>query len=66
MDSRDHRGYREIEIVNGRRAFDESVKNRDLVWPIWKRTMNTYYTNEERREKVNREDKIVVVTFLNS
>ena len=22
--------------------------------------------NEERREKVNREDKIVVVTFLNS
>ena len=66
MDSLVPRGYREIEIVNGRRAFDESVKNRDLVWPIWKRTMNTYYTNEERREKVNREDKIVVVTFLNS
>ena len=66
MDSRDHRGYRQIEIVRRRRAFDESVKNRDLVWPIWKRTMNTYYTNEERREKVNREDKIMVVTFLNS
>ena len=30
MDSRDHRGYREIEIVRGRRAFDESVKNRVL------------------------------------
>ena len=42
------------------------VKNRDLVWPIWKRTMNTYCTNKERREIVNREDKIVVVTFLNS
>ena len=36
------------------------------MWPIWKRTMNTYYTNEERREKVNREDKLMVVTFLNS
>ena len=66
MDSRDHRGYRQIEIVRRRRAFDESVKNRDLVWPIWKRTMNTHYMNKERREKVNREDKIMVVTFLNS
>ena len=28
--------------------------------------MNTHYMNKERREKVNREDKIVVVTFLNS
>ena len=36
------------------------------MWPIWKRTVNTYYMNEERREKVNREDKIMVVSFLNS
>ena len=36
------------------------------MWPIWKRTVSTYYMNEERREIVNREDKIVVVTFLNS
>ena len=36
------------------------------MWPIWKRTVNTYYMNIERREKVNREDKIMVVTFLNS
>ena len=28
--------------------------------------MNTHYMNKERREIVNREDKIVVVTFLNS
>ena len=42
------------------------VKNRDLMWPIWKRTVSTYYMNKERREIVNREDKIVVVTFLNS
>ena len=28
--------------------------------------MNTHYMNKERREKVNREDKIMVVTFLNS
>ena len=66
MDSLVPRGYRQIEIVNGRRAFDESVKNRDLVWRNWKKTVNTYYTNEERREKVNREDKLMVVTFLNS
>ena len=37
-----------------------------MVWPIWKKTVNTYYMNEERREKVDREDKIMVVTFLNS
>ena len=36
------------------------------MWPIWKRTVNTYYTNKERREKVDKEDKIVVVSFLNS
>ena len=66
MDSLVPRGYRQSEIVNGRRAFDESVKNRDLVWPIWKKTVNTYYMNEERREKVDRKDKIMVVTFLNS
>ena len=36
------------------------------MWPIWKRTVNTYYMNIERREKVNREDKIMFVTFLNS
>ena len=66
MDSIVPRGYREIEIVHGRRAFDESVKNRDLVWPNWKRTVNTHYMNEERREKVNREDKIMFVSFLNS
>ena len=34
--------------------------------PIWKRTVITYYMNKERREIVNREDKIMVVTFLNS
>ena len=28
--------------------------------------MNTYYMNEERREMVDKEDKIMVVTFLNS
>ena len=28
--------------------------------------MNTYYMNKERREKVDKEEKIVVVTFLNS
>ena len=66
MDSLVPRGYREIEIVNGRRAFDESVKNRYLVWCNWKKTVSTHYMNKERREKVNREDKIVVVTFLNS
>ena len=66
MDSLVPRGYREIEIVRRRRAFDESVKNRDLVWRNWKRTVNSYYMNEERREIVNREDKIMVVTFLNS
>ena len=66
MDSIVPRGYRQIEIVNGRRAFDESVKNRDLVWRNWKRTMNTHYMNKERREIVNREDKIMVVSFLNS
>ena len=53
-------------IVNGRRAFDESVKNRDLVWCNWKRTVSTYCMNIERREMVNREDKIMVVSFLNS
>ena len=42
------------------------MKNRDLVWPIWKRTVSTHCMNIERREKVDREDKIVVVTFLNS
>ena len=36
------------------------------MWPLWKRTMDTYCTNKERREKVNREDKIMVVSFLNS
>ena len=36
------------------------------MWPIWKRTVNTHYINEERREKVNRKDKIMVVSFLNS
>ena len=36
------------------------------MWPIWKKTVNTHYMNIERREKVNRKDKIVVVTFLNS
>ena len=66
MDSIVPRGYRQIEIVHGRRAFDESVKNRDLMWCIWKKTVSTHYMNEERREKVNREDKIMVVTFLNS
>ena len=66
MDSLVPRGYRQIEIVNGRRAFDESVKNRDLAWPIWKKTVNTYYMSKERREKVDRKDKIMVVTFLNS
>ena len=44
----------------------ESVKNRDLMWPIWKKTVITHYMNEERREKMSIEDKIVVVTFLNS
>ena len=66
MDSIVLRGYREIEIVRRRRAFDESVKNRVLVWPNWKRTVNTHYMNEERREMVDKEDKIVVVSFLNS
>ena len=28
--------------------------------------MDKHCTNKERREKVNREDKIVVVSFLNS
>ena len=42
------------------------MKNRDLVWPIWKRTVNSYYMNIERREMVDKEDKIVVVSFLNS
>ena len=28
--------------------------------------MNSYYMNKERREKVDKEDKIMVVTFLNS
>ena len=37
-----------------------------LVWPIWKRTAIIYYMNEERKEKINREDKIMVVSFLNS
>ena len=41
-------------------------KIEDYLWPIWKRTVNTYYMNEERREIVNREDKIMVVSFLNS
>ena len=36
------------------------------MWCNWKKTVNTHYMNEERREKVNREDKIMVVTFLNS
>ena len=36
------------------------------MWRNWKKTMNTYCMNIERREKVNREDKIVVVSFLNS
>ena len=36
------------------------------MWCNWKRTVNTYYMNEERREIVNREDKIMVVSFLNS
>ena len=66
MDSIVPRGYRQIEIVGRRRAFDESLKNRDLVWRNWKRTVSTYCMNKERREKVNRKDKIVVVTFLNS
>ena len=30
MDSIVRRGYKESEIVDGRRAFDESVKNRVL------------------------------------
>ena len=41
-------------------------KIEDYLWRNWKRTVNTYYTNKERREKVNREDKIMFVTFLNS
>ena len=36
------------------------------MWPIWKKTVITHYMNEERREKMSIEDKIVVVTFLNS
>ena len=36
------------------------------MWPIWKRTVNSYYMNIERREMVDKEDKIVVVSFLNS
>ena len=36
------------------------------MWCNWKKTVNTYYMNKERREKVNREDKLMVVTFLNS
>ena len=41
-------------------------KIEDYLWPNWKRTVNTHCTNKERREKVNREDKIIVVSFLNS
>ena len=36
------------------------------MWPIWKKTVNTHYMNIERREIVNRKDKIMFVTFLNS
>ena len=36
------------------------------MWCNWKRTVNTHYMNIERREKVDKEDKIVVVSFLNS
>ena len=36
------------------------------MWCIWKKTVSTHYMNEERREKVNRKDKIMVVSFLNS
>ena len=53
--------------------LDEVVKEKAninkieyLVWPIWKRTVIIYYMNKERKEKINREDKIVVVSFLNS
>ena len=36
------------------------------MWPIWKKTVNTHYMNIERREIVDRKDKIMVVPFLNS
>ena len=36
------------------------------MWPIWKRTVNKYCMNKVRREMVDKEDKIMVVTFLNS
>ena len=41
-------------------------KIEDYLWRNWKRTVNTHCTNKVRREKINREDKIMVVTFLNS
>ena len=41
-------------------------KIEDYLWPNWKRTVNTHYMNKVRREKVDKEDKIMVVTFLNS
>ena len=36
------------------------------MWCNWKKTVSTHYMNIERREIVDRKDKIMVAPFLNS